>query len=844
MANRYWVGTGTWNTTNTTNWSTASNGSGGASVPSSADAVIFNASSGNCTLGSQVQCLTLVMTGYSGIFDAGSSASNYQILIWSQGTATVFVAQTSGTVSGYPVINLYTSSSLSRTITALTGASGSKWNVVCATAGSGSTTIFTTNSIFNDVNIQGITNITSTTVTFQGNVNFGSSVTRTAGTSVLTLSSQTSTIKTLNITNTYDCPITFDSPSGGYKLTSNIYTSSSRTLTFTQGTLDLNNFNVSAGFFSSTGTINRTLAFGTSGYINLSGGSGTHWNVTTTGSPTLTITGTSNVRIATLTSSTTLNPGTPTEANAINFTYINSGILTLTTGNYGDLSFDNPSSISTSSGNCIVYGSLTNLNITTSTTSTFTLTLATSGSKQLGCYTNGSFGNYLVIDCTGTYTLTNNLTTAKTFTLTRGNLNLSNFNITAPVFSSNNQNTRSLSSSNNNSSIYVTANATTIVDMSDMTNFSVLSSITPNIVPTYSGSSGTRVVSMGTIGGATESNVLNFGHAGTSLNTDTLTVFNGSSYRNLKIMGGSISNNLVKITGADTLNDTTIYNSYQLYDVNILASGGNLIFATSKNNLSLTNDVDSYFFGGFEYANHPTIIFNGSGTNILTSTVNCNVIFKKGTLIIGSYYTGIGKTGPYDIYSDVVMSYPYTFDMQTTDAKVLKIIGPPSNAIDTISNPYGAYLRVYNFNPSGNSSFTINSTGYIQLYNNSTSSLVFNSGNIISTFPVISIYNYSATVIWNGSAKFTNLISPGYTGLTLAFANNTTNTFIDFSLNASSTTLKNQNVNGNAKINRINGNWASNTNITNGPQTGYTVTLGYATTTTTVTYKNNFFLMF
>jgi hypothetical protein len=43
---RYWVGgTGTWNATNTTNWSDTSGGSGGFSVPTSADTVIFDSAS-------------------------------------------------------------------------------------------------------------------------------------------------------------------------------------------------------------------------------------------------------------------------------------------------------------------------------------------------------------------------------------------------------------------------------------------------------------------------------------------------------------------------------------------------------------------------------------------------------------------------------------------------------------------------------------------------------------------------------------------------------------------------------------------------------------------------------
>ena len=46
MADRYWVlGTGTWDSTNTANWSTSSGGAGGASVPTAADNVFFNANS-------------------------------------------------------------------------------------------------------------------------------------------------------------------------------------------------------------------------------------------------------------------------------------------------------------------------------------------------------------------------------------------------------------------------------------------------------------------------------------------------------------------------------------------------------------------------------------------------------------------------------------------------------------------------------------------------------------------------------------------------------------------------------------------------------------------------------
>ena len=48
MADRYWVGgTGTWNFSDTSHWSASSGGSAGASAPTTSDAAIFDASSGD-----------------------------------------------------------------------------------------------------------------------------------------------------------------------------------------------------------------------------------------------------------------------------------------------------------------------------------------------------------------------------------------------------------------------------------------------------------------------------------------------------------------------------------------------------------------------------------------------------------------------------------------------------------------------------------------------------------------------------------------------------------------------------------------------------------------------------
>lgn len=78
MANRYWVGTsGTpWDASTTTGWSATSGGSGGASAPTSADDVFFDANSGSgsvtITAGT---CNSLDCTGFVGTWQSTSPVS-------------------------------------------------------------------------------------------------------------------------------------------------------------------------------------------------------------------------------------------------------------------------------------------------------------------------------------------------------------------------------------------------------------------------------------------------------------------------------------------------------------------------------------------------------------------------------------------------------------------------------------------------------------------------------------------------------------------------------------------------------------------------------------------------
>lgn len=112
MANRYWVGNNnTWNSTAGTKWATTSGGAGGASVPTSADDVFFDANSFNApgqsvTLSGTVICKTLDFTGVTNnpnvVMSAGARIHGSLILSADMttsggGTGSFNMAATSGT---------------------------------------------------------------------------------------------------------------------------------------------------------------------------------------------------------------------------------------------------------------------------------------------------------------------------------------------------------------------------------------------------------------------------------------------------------------------------------------------------------------------------------------------------------------------------------------------------------------------------------------------------------------------------------------------------------------------------------------------------------------------------
>ena len=295
MAARFWVtgGTGNWNST--TNWSATTGGASGASVPSTSDTATYDASSGagTATLDISPTVQTLTMTGFTGTLAFGTNTISLN------STGSVFTGATTMTVTGTPQIICTNSSATSRTIntTAVTEANSISFRI---TAGTGVLTL--TAGFILDLDFTDGTNPTgfagslgSTTVTVYGNFKASTGMTVTAGGGVFTFAatSGTKTITTAGVT--FDRPFTFNGVGGTFQLQDALTSGATRTATHTNGTLDLNNFTLTTGFFSSSNSNTRVLAFGT-GKIVITGNNTTVCS-TNTGTG-LTVTGSKRIELS------------------------------------------------------------------------------------------------------------------------------------------------------------------------------------------------------------------------------------------------------------------------------------------------------------------------------------------------------------------------------------------------------------------------------------------------------------------------------------------------------------------------------------------------------------------
>lgn len=533
MADRYWVGgTNSWDGTAGTKWASTSGGAGGASVPTSADDVFFDAAStGTCTISTgntgakSINCTgfagtltgtaaisvfgsvtlvagmtftytgTLTLSGTGSITSAGKTFGNV-ILSGSGITVTLADPMTLGASNTFE-LSFGTLALAGFTLsTGIFSASGLSTRSI--SFGSGNIALTSTTAATTVLSMATATNFTWTgTGGFTRNqaatatISFGSSsggtasnapnLTVNAGASTLTLTTA-SWFKNLDFTGS-TCPV--DSVSsvnitenltlssggtytslflsfrgtgtitsagktlGGATINAATHTvtladamtlSASTTFFLTAGTFDLNNFNLSTGVFSSSGTSTRAISFG-SGNISLTSTTNSTTVLAMTNVTGFSWTGTGGfTRNQAATATVSLGSSTGGVASRAMNLKVNAGSSTLTiTANsyFKDVDFTG-STCTVTASNLNMAGNLTLASGGTYTSLTPTFVASgtiTSAGKTLGVTTINGSGI--------TVTLADSLTASNLY-LTQGGFDASGFNVTVGLFSSSNTNTRTL----------------------------------------------------------------------------------------------------------------------------------------------------------------------------------------------------------------------------------------------------------------------------------------------------------------------------------------------------------------------------------------------------------------
>jgi hypothetical protein len=194
---RYWRGgTGTWDATTTTNWSATSGGAGGASVPTSADAVVFNSAANataytvTCTA-TQLRCASLTMAGPAAgnVTWAGTAriAMHDNVSLAATGVTRSYT----GTIilSGANTGKTFTTNGVGLTSTIQINGVGCGWTLGSALLGSSTITI--TNGLFDTGNFSFVgTSLMSDTANTR-TINLGSSTVTLSGSPALSFTPST-----------------------------------------------------------------------------------------------------------------------------------------------------------------------------------------------------------------------------------------------------------------------------------------------------------------------------------------------------------------------------------------------------------------------------------------------------------------------------------------------------------------------------------------------------------------------------------------------------------------------------------------------------------------------------
>jgi hypothetical protein len=373
------------------------------------------------------------MTGFTGTLAFGTNTISLN------STGTVFTGATTMTVTGTPQIILTNNSATARTISpqAVTEANSISFRV---TAGTGTLSINTGG--IRDLDFTDGTNPTgyagayqNSVPTIYGNFKASTGMTKVAGTGTFTFAATSGTKTITTAAVVFDNPFTFNGVGGSWQLQDALTSGATRTCTLTNGTLDLNNFTLTTGQFSSTNANTRTLAFGT-GKIVVTGNNALV--CTTNTSDGLTITGSKRIELSysggSLTRSISgANTSVIEGTNLLDY-FVTAGSDTVTFNGgraYGNIDFSNAGA-STFTGTCTnssvqVYGNLIfKAGMTINAGANATSMLATSGTKTITSASQTLDFPLTINGLGGTFACSDALTLGSTraLTMTNGTLQL------------------------------------------------------------------------------------------------------------------------------------------------------------------------------------------------------------------------------------------------------------------------------------------------------------------------------------------------------------------------------------------------------------------------------------
>jgi hypothetical protein len=200
------------------------------------------------------------------------------------GTGLVFTAGATGyTVTGTPVVNVTSTGSTPITVGSGVMSESQAFSFNFTGGTYPLTFLYLTGYTVKNVDFTGFAGTLSaiTGNTIYGNLKLSTGMTLTAGSSILTFGATSGTQTITSNTKTMDFPITVDGVGGTVTCADALTMGSTRTLTLTNGTLDLNNLGLSTGLFNSNNSNVRSLITGYGGFISLTGNAATLWQTNT-----------------------------------------------------------------------------------------------------------------------------------------------------------------------------------------------------------------------------------------------------------------------------------------------------------------------------------------------------------------------------------------------------------------------------------------------------------------------------------------------------------------------------------------------------------------------------------